>query len=312
MPTVPARPGRAPAAPSRSRDAAATPPPGRPPAPPRPAAAAAGRPGVAPRPRSRASAGSLVAAAALARLPGRGAALRLEQGRTRSPSSRPATAPTDQPGTTYLLVGSDSRAGPERRAAQGARHRQRRRASAPTRSCCCTPAAGPNLLMSIPRDSIGRHPGPRHHQDQRRLRLRRPQAAGPDHRAEHRHPHRPLRRDRLRRLRRRRRRGRRHRRSARRSTMKDKLANLDIKKGCQQADGITALGYARSRHTDKHRRHRPRRAPARGRLRGRPRGGLALDDPQPVRYWRVNMAAPDSFAFGEGTGPSGPPCWPRR
>ena len=39
--------------------------------------------------------------------------------------------------------------------------------------------------------------------------------------------------------------------------MKDKLANLDIKKGCQEADGKTALAYARSRHTSDHRRHRP-------------------------------------------------------
>ena len=31
--------------------------------------------------------------------------------------------------------------------------------------------------------------------------------------------------------------------------MKDQLANLDIPKGCQEADGTTALGYARSRHT---------------------------------------------------------------
>ena len=31
--------------------------------------------------------------------------------------------------------------------------------------------------------------------------------------------------------------------------MKDKLAKLDIEKGCQEADGATALGYARSRHT---------------------------------------------------------------
>ena len=30
--------------------------------------------------------------------------------------------------------------------------------------------------------------------------------------------------------------------------MKDKLAGLDIKKGCQQADGVTALAYSRSRH----------------------------------------------------------------
>ena len=31
--------------------------------------------------------------------------------------------------------------------------------------------------------------------------------------------------------------------------MKDPLANLDIEKGCQDADGKVALGYARSRHT---------------------------------------------------------------
>ena len=42
-----------------------------------------------------------------------------------------------------------------------------------------------------------RRAGARHHQDQRRLRPRRPQAAGQDHRAEHRHPGRRLHRDRL-------------------------------------------------------------------------------------------------------------------
>ena len=62
--------------------------------------------------------------------------------------------------------------------------------------------SGPNLLMSIPRDSLVPIPGPRHEQDQRGLRLRRPEAAGQDDRAEHRHPHRRLRRDRVRRLRR--------------------------------------------------------------------------------------------------------------
>lgn len=32
--------------------------------------------------------------------------------------------------------------------------------------------------------------------------------------------------------------------------MKDSDAGLDVKKGCQQADGATALGYARARHSD--------------------------------------------------------------
>ncbi|GAB3595199.1 LCP family protein [Angustibacter peucedani] len=33
-------------------------------------------------------------------------------------------------------------------------------------------------------------------------------------------------------------------------TMKDKDAGINLKKGCQQADGPTALGYARARHSD--------------------------------------------------------------
>jgi LCP family protein required for cell wall assembly len=32
--------------------------------------------------------------------------------------------------------------------------------------------------------------------------------------------------------------------------MKDRDAGLDVRKGCQQADGATALGYARARHSD--------------------------------------------------------------
>jgi hypothetical protein len=29
----------------------------------------------------------------------------------------------------------------------------------------------------------------------------------------------------------------------------------------------------------------------------------------PLRYWRINMAAPDSFAFGEGTSPIRAAMW---
>ena len=49
--------------------------------------------------------------------------------------------------------------------------------------------------------------------------------------------------------------------------MNDPQANLNIKKGCQEVDGKTALGYARSRHTSAARRPRPGPAPARGRRR---------------------------------------------
>ena len=89
--------------------------------------------------------------------------------------------------------------------------------------------------------------------------------------------------------------------------MKDKLANLDIQKGCQEADGSTALGYARSRHTSSigdiaRAQHQREVVSAVGRKALSPWSVL-----NPVRYWHLDMAAPDSFAFGEGTGPSGRP-----
>jgi LCP family protein required for cell wall assembly len=83
--------------------------------------------------------------------------------------------------------------------------------------------------------------------------------------------------------------------------MKDPLANLDIKKGCQEADGKTALGFARSRHTsglgdiDRAKHQREVIAAV----------GDKVLSPwtvlNPVRYWRLLTAVPDFFAFGEGT-----------
>lgn len=85
--------------------------------------------------------------------------------------------------------------------------------------------------------------------------------------------------------------------------MDDKLAGLHIKKGCQEADGTTALGYARSRHTSnigdidrvKHQREVVAAV------------GDKVMSPwtfiNPIRYWRLNMAIPDFFAFGEGASP---------
>ena len=85
--------------------------------------------------------------------------------------------------------------------------------------------------------------------------------------------------------------------------MKDKLANLDIKKGCQEADGTTALGYARSRHTSNigdidRAQHQREVVSAVGNKVVSPWTFI-----NPFRYWQLNMAAPDSFAFGEGTSP---------
>lgn len=85
--------------------------------------------------------------------------------------------------------------------------------------------------------------------------------------------------------------------------MKDKDANLDIQKGCQEADGVVALGYARSRKTDpalgditrsKHQREVVSAV------------GSKVLSPwtfiNPLRYWNLNMAAAETLKVSEGTG----------
>ena len=148
---------------------------------------------------------------------------------------------------------------PERRGAQGARHRRRRR-PAHRHDHAAAHRLRPEPADVDPARLPRRHPRPRHHQDQRRLRVRRAAScwSAPSRRtpasgstttsrsasaASSTSSTRSA-----------------ASRSARSSDMKDKLANLDIKKGCQEADGKTALGYARSRHTSSARRHRPRRS----------------------------------------------------
>jgi LCP family protein required for cell wall assembly len=77
--------------------------------------------------------------------------------------------------------------------------------------------------------------------------------------------------------------------------MVDPRANLDIKRGCQHVDGITALGYARSRHTSgigDIDRARHQREVVSG-------IGAEVKSPwtvlNPFRYYRVNMAATSSL-----------------
>jgi LCP family protein required for cell wall assembly len=77
--------------------------------------------------------------------------------------------------------------------------------------------------------------------------------------------------------------------------MVDRRANLDIKRGCQHVDGITALGYARSRHTSgigDIDRARHQREVVSG-------IGAEVKSPwtvlNPFRYYRVNMAATSSL-----------------
>ena len=91
--------------------------------------------------------------------------------------------------------------------------------------------------------------------------------------------------------------------------MKDPQANLDVEKGCQEADGTTALGYARSRKTSNigdigRAQHQREVVSAVGKEVVSPWTVL-----NPLRYWRINMAAPESCAVGVGTSPVRAGMW---
>ncbi len=215
--------------------------------------------------------------------------------------------PDDQSGTTYLLVGSDSRAGlsAAERKALGTGNASGNRTDT---IMLLHTGSGPNVLMSIPRDSIVDIPGRGTTKVNAAFAFGGPKllvktlenetgiriddyveiglggivsvvdAVGGIQIC-------PT------------------------SAMQDKLANLDIPKGCQQADGSTALGYARSRHTSNigdigRAQHQREVVSAVGRKAVSPWSVL-----NPVRYWRLNMAVPDSFAFGDGTGPVRAGLW---
>ena len=215
--------------------------------------------------------------------------------------------PAEQPGTTYLLVGSDSRAGlskeERKKLATGDAEGQR----TDTIMLLHT-GSGPNLLLSIPRDSIVDIPG--HGTTKINAAYAFGQApllvetieqntgirvddyveigmggvagivdavGGID--------------------------------VCPKQKMVDKLAGLDIEKGCQEVDGATALAYARSRHAsatgdiDRVRRQREVVASV----------GKSVLSPwsilNPVTYWRLNNAIPDFFAFGDGMGPVRSAMW---
>ncbi|QIK75585.1 LCP family protein [Nocardioides piscis] len=88
------------------------------------------------------------------------------------------------------------------------------------------------------------------------------------------------------------------------AAMEDPLANLDVPKGCQEADGQTALGYARSRKTysqlgdiDRARAQREVVSAI---------GSKALSPwtfVNPVRYFRLSSSSAESFSVSEGTSP---------
>lgn len=216
--------------------------------------------------------------------------------------------PDDQPGTTYLMVGSDSRAGlsAEERKKYGTGNASGQRTDT---IMLLHTGDGPNLLMSLPRDSLVEVPG------YGTTKINAAYAFGGPKLLT---------------------------RTIELNTgirvdkyieiglgglagvvdavggieicptfdMEDPLANLDIEKGCQQADGTTALGYARSRKTD------PRYGDI-TRVKHQREVVAAVGDEvmspwtfvNPVRYWRLWNAVPDFFAFGEGMGPFAAGRW---
>ncbi|HYO38274.1 MAG TPA: LCP family protein [Nocardioidaceae bacterium] len=211
-----------------------------------------------------------------------------------------AERPDEQAGTTYLLVGSDSR--------QGLTRAQKRRlgtgSSAGRRTdtiMLLHTGAGPNLLLSVPRDSIVDIPG------RGSAKINSAYASGgPELLVETVEANTGIRVDdyveigfagfvdvvdavggiEI----------------CPTQRMKDRRAALDIEKGCQDADGRTALGYARSRHTSglgdiARARHQREVVSAVGAEAVSPWTVL-----NPVRYARLALAGADAVTVGEDTG----------
>ncbi len=207
--------------------------------------------------------------------------------------------PAEQPGTTYLLVGSDSRAGLTRKEQleYGTGKGEGRRTDT---IMLLHTGDGPNLLMSIPRDSLVEVPGHGVTKINGAFAFGGPkllvetieQATGirvddyvevgfggfvnvvdavggieicP------------------------------------KTAMQDKQANLDIEKGCQEVDGKVALGYARSRKTSNlgdidRAKHQREVVSAVGAEAASPWSVL-----NPVRYFRLASSGSDSLRVGKDT-----------
>ncbi len=208
--------------------------------------------------------------------------------------------PADQPGTTYLLVGSDSRAGLTRKQELdlGTGKGSGRRTDT---IMLLHTGSGPNLLMSIPRDS--QVPVPGHGTTKINAAFA---YGGPKLLIQTLENVTGIRIDdyveigfagfvdvvdavggiQI----------------CPKTAMKDKLANLDVKKGCQDVNGKTALGYARSRHVSTlgdidRARHQREVVSAVGHKAASPWSIL-----NPVRYFRLAMAGSDSLRVGKHTG----------
>uniref|UniRef100_UPI001963A298 LCP family protein n=1 Tax=Nocardioides sp. 616 TaxID=2268090 RepID=UPI001963A298 len=210
--------------------------------------------------------------------------------------------PAEQPGTTYLMVGSDSRGDltEEERKDLGTGGDVGQRTDT---IMVLHTGSGPNVLMSIPRDSIVPIPG------KGTSKINAAYAwGGPKLLVETIEQNTGIRID--------------HYvevgfggfvdmvdavggvEICPKQDMKDPQAKLDIAKGCQEADGRTALGYARSRKTytqlgdiDRARAQREVVSAV----------GSTAASPwtviNPVRYYRLAMATARSFTVSEGTSP---------
>jgi LCP family protein required for cell wall assembly len=208
--------------------------------------------------------------------------------------------PASQPGTTYLLVGSDSREGLTRKQqlAYGVGRAEGRRTDT---IMLLHTGSGPNMLMSIPRDSIVPVPG--HGTTKINAAFA---YGGPKLLVQTIEQNTGIRVDdyveigfagfigvvdavggvRI----------------CPKQAMQDKLASLDIKKGCQEVQGTEALGYARSRHTSglgdiARAQHQREVVSAVGAKAASPWTVL-----NPVRYYRLAMAGSRSLRVGEDTG----------
>jgi LCP family protein required for cell wall assembly len=208
--------------------------------------------------------------------------------------------PESQPGTTYLLVGSDSREGLTRKQQlqYGTGKGEGRRTDT---IMLLHTGSGPNMLMSIPRDSIVDVPGHGTTKINAAFAF-----GGPKLLVQTIEQETGIRVDdyieigfagfvdvvdavggiEI----------------CPKQAMKDKQANLDIDKGCQEADGKVALGYARSRKTSglgdiARAQHQREVVSAVGSEAASPWSVI-----NPVRYYRLAMAGSDSLIVGEDTG----------
>ncbi|MDP3894457.1 LCP family protein, partial [Nocardioides sp.] len=211
------------------------------------------------------------------------------------------TRPDDQPGTTYLIVGSDK--------ADDLTDEQREAIRPGERTANLTDTimllhigSGPNLLMSIPRDSIVDMPG--HGSSKINAAVGR---GGPQLLVQTVESNTGIRIDNyiemgfggvinlvdavggieI----------------CPKARMQDKDARLDIKKGCQDVDGTTALAYARSRKTTglgdiDRARHQREVVSGVGKKALSPWSVI-----NPVRWYRLNTAGARSVAVSKGTGP---------